>query len=318
MTPYSHYVAPPPLVTRIHPFSQRYGQLQRLWHTSAAILRPLARVAGAMLRLLTVTLPFLITRPAKWLFRTIVATLRAIDRIADAVVTIIFDILVAAAKKLVMPLLSLSALLALLIFISRSDVQPHRDVPALAAIAPQATAHPAQTPSPIKPAPTAPARKLAAFHAPYHVFSTERASVAALADALNIPPKVVSTGVTRALALAADNASAMRPYVGRFPLPQHTPNRLLTALTPSDITQLSRLLEHSTTIDKREFTLTANLASGDLSLTARINKLISSAAPGACFRYALTFMRRTFQHTLSMTACRQRGTWSFPTDQKGQ
>ena len=184
MTPYSHYVAPPPLVTRIHPFSKRYGQLQRLWHTSAAILRPLARVAGAMLRLLTVTLPFLITRPAKWLFRTIVATLRAIDRIADAVVTIIFDILVAAAKKLVMPLLGLSALLALLIFISRSDVQPHRDVPALAAIAPQATAHPAQTPSPIKPAPTAPARKLAAFHAPDHVFSTERASVAALADAL--------------------------------------------------------------------------------------------------------------------------------------
>ncbi|WP_156827543.1 hypothetical protein [Hyphomicrobium zavarzinii] len=317
MTPYSHYVAPPPLVTRIHPFSQRYGQLQRLWHTSAAILRPLARVAGAMLRLLTVTLPFLITRPAKWLFRTIVATLRAIDRIADAVVTIIFDILVAAAKKLVMPLLSLSALLALLIFISRSDVQPHRDVPALAAIAPQATAHPAQA-SPIRKTPTAPARKLAAFHAPDHVFSTERASVAALADALNIPPKVVSTGVTRALALAADNANAMRPYVGRFPLPKNTPNRLLTALTPSDITQLSRLLEHSTTIDKREFTLTANLASGDLSLTARIRKLTSSAAPGACFRYALTFMRRTFQHTLSMTACRQRGTWSFPADQKGQ
>jgi hypothetical protein len=317
MPPYSHYVAPPPPVTRIHAFSHRYGQLKRLWHTSAAIRGSMAHVAGAVFRFLTVSFPYVVQGPTRWLFRTIVATWRAIDRIADAVLTFIFEILVAAAKKLVMPLLALSALLAFLIFISRSDVQTDHDAPALAALAPQATAHPAQA-SPIRKTPTAPARKLAAFHAPDHVFSTERASVAALADALNIPPEVVSTGVSRALALASDNAHAMRPYVGRFPLPQHTPNRLLTALTPSDITQLSRLLEHSTPIDKREFTLTANLASGDLSLTARINKLISSAAPGACFRYALTFVRRTFQHTLPMTACRQRGTWSFPTDQKGQ
>ena len=316
MTPYSHYVAPPPPITRIHAFSHRYGQLQRFWNRSASLRRPLARVAVALFRL-TSSLPNMLKRPAKRLLSIIAATLRGIDHFADAVLTFIFEILIAAAKKLVMPLLALSTLLALLILVTRADVPDH-DTPALAALAPQATAHPVQTTAPIKQEPTTAARKLAAFHAPDHVFSTERASVAALADALNIPPEVVSTGVSRALALAADNAHAMRPYVGRFPLPQQTPNRLLTALTPSDITQLSRLLEHSTTIDKREFTLTANLASGDLSLTARINKLISSAATGACFRYALTFVRRTFQHTLPMTACRQRGTWSFPADQKGQ
>lgn len=263
-------------------------------------------------------LPFILKRPAKWLWRSIVTFARLIDRIADAILTFIYDIIITAAKALVMPLLVLAVLLALLVTFARQDEQPDHSAPTLAGLAPQATAQPLIAPSTPSPRPSSRATKLAAFHGSGQTFRSERASIEALADTLNIPAHVVSEDLDRALSLAEANTRAMHPYVGRFPLPKHSDDRLLAALTPSDVTQLTRLLEHATTIDKRQFTLTANLASGDLSLDARIRQLSNAATTGACFHYALTFMRRTYRHALAMTACRKRGTWSFNTSQKGQ
>ena len=318
MTPYSHYVPPPPPITRIHAFPHRWGQAKRLSHASIVIRKPIAYAAILLAAFLFTVLPFILKRLFQWLFRKVVTVGRLIDRIADAILTFIYDIILSAAKALMLPLLVLGLLLALFITFTRQHERQYTTTPTLAALAPQATAQTLTTTSRTRPQPSSRATKLAAFHGSGQTFRSEHAAVEALADTLNIPSQIVSGDLDRALSLADANSRAMRPHVGRFPLPKHSDDRLLAALTPSDVSQLRRLLEHATTIDKRQFTLTANLASGDLSLNARIRHLSSISATGACFHYVLTFIRRTFQHTLAMTACRNRGTWSFTTSQKGQ
>lgn len=168
---------------------------------------------------------------------------------------------------------------------------------------------PAPAPKPSRKGDAA-AAKLARFHADAQTFNDKQDSINALADALNIPAHIVETDISRAIQLARDNSEAMKGYVGRFPLPAHTDTRLLVALMPSDIPHLERLIIHAAGIKKQRFTMHAELPSGDLHLETNVHAL-KQTGPRQCFRHAMTFMRRTFRHTLTATACRQGSRWFF-------
>ena len=316
MTPNCHTIAPPPLITRIAPLSNRYWQMVRAWHATRAFRASSARAARIAGAIVFVVLPLVLKNPVKLVLRGVLHVARLIDRLADAILTFLHDTLITVIKALAKPMLALGALFGIVLILNPDNWRSLKEAaPSIAALTPEAGAKPlapsiAKTPPPGSR--TGPA-KLALFHEPAQRFKTERAAIQGLADALNIPSEVVEKDVSRALALADANARAMRGFVGRFPLPATTSNRLLAALTPSDVRQLALLLEYATTIGKREFTLNANLASGDLSLDTRVTALSSRASAGTCFRYAMTFMRRTFRHALTISACRKGQAWTFPT-----
>lgn len=193
---------------------------------------------------------------------------------------------------------------------------PHRTPPAeQPAPATQGKAAAARAPrQPLAKQPTPPQRqdttvaKLARFHGNAQTFSDTARAIEGLADALNIPPGIAAQDIPRALRLAHDNSAALRPYLGQFPIPADTAPRLLVALTPSDIPLLAQLIRHAATIPKPRFTLTANLASGDLRFETRVHAL-PARGDTACFRHAMTFIRRSFRHALHATACRQGERW---------
>lgn len=313
MTPNSHYVAPLPPVTHIYQLSHRFHQAGRLWKA----LRPVRMFSYRALYyagvLLFVVVPYVLKNPAKRLVAALLKIVRFIDRAANAILTFIYEGIITGIRALAAPLLALGLLFLTLFILDPANRQSIKNAtPTLATLAHDADAKPLPAAVFTKQASeTPPASRLARFHEPSQRLATERARIESLADALNIPPDIVKSDITRALELAHTNARAMRPHTGRFPLPKETSDRLLAALTPTDVNQLARLLEHATTIDKTTFTLNANLASGDLSLDARVTALSNTAATGACFRYALTFLRRTFRHPITITACRQRDRWSF-------
>lgn len=312
MTPNSHYVAPLPPVTHIYQLSHRFHQVGRIWKT----LRPVRMFSYRALYyagvLLFVVVPYVLKNPAKRLIAALLKIVRFIDRAANAILTFIYEGIIAVIRALAAPLLALGMLFLTLFILNPDNRQSIKNAtPTLATLAPDADAKPLPAAFTKPPSQTPPANRLARYHEPAQRLATERARIESLADALNIPPDIVKSDINRALDLAHTNARAMRPFTGRFPLPKETSVRLLAALTPTDINQLARLLEHAATIGKPTFTLNANLASGDLSLNARVTALSNTAATGACFRYALTFLRRAFRHPITITACRQRDRWSF-------
>lgn len=321
MTPNSYYVAPPPLVTHFYPMSHRFLQAGRIWSSTRPVRTFLCRALYLTAVFLFLIVPYVLKRPLKHLLAAILHVGRLIDRVANHILTFIYNSITAIIRALAAPMLAIALLFLVLFILDPQNRQIIKDAaPTLVGLRPEADAKPLPAAALKKtPPPNPPSSKLARFHAPAQRFTSERDRVESLADALNIPPAVVTNDIDRALDLANTNARAMRPHTGRFPLPKETGDRLLAALTPADIKQLARLLEHATTINKRSFTLNATLASGDLFLDAHITSLPRSAATGACFRYAMTFMRRTFRHAMTIAACRKGGRWSFLTPTtKGQ
>lgn len=225
---------------------------------------------------------------------------RGAAHVLQAILRFLRDLLLALIK----PTLTVAGLAAVFAVLSTmKDIAPP-SVPAttLAVAAPSPLAKPPKINKP-REATT----QLARFHAGAQSFTTEAASITALADALNIPNHVVKANVPRALDLADTNINAMRAHVGRFPLPKNTSNRLLAALTPSDVDHLRLLLDYASTLGKKRVSLNADMPSGELTLETQVTKLASG-----CFRYAMTFARRSFRHTSTATACRKGNAWSFP------
>lgn len=299
----THYLAPPPAVTQIHPWSHSYWRAYR-W---ARIAKPIAAPIYKALRYAIGISQFQLRKAAQRLGHTIN---RAAKAAGNALLKLLRDLL----RAIVKPALVLAAIALFWVVGPRLKIEYEGAKPPPAAALPVAHVPPAHPGTPRKkppaekPAPEAAA--LTHFHGKAQTFKTPTAAVAALADALNIPTHVVASDLTRALELADTNSRAMQTYVGRFPLPDHTSTRLLAVLTPADVLHLARLLNHTTTIDKRQFTLTASLASGDLHLEAKVQALPQPTSR-QCFRYAMTFMRRSFRHTLTTTACRTGTAWSF-------
>ena len=230
----------------------------------------------------------------------------AIGRLAAKAVKALAGFLVDVLRALIKPTLTLAGLFALFAVVSSMKPLEPTSAPAamLAIPAPPGKSTPAPS-TVIKP--PEPKTSLARFHANEQTFKSDASSIAALADALNIPDHVVKSNLTRALELAESNADAMRPHVGRFPLPETTSNRLLSALTPSDVDHLRMLLDYASTRGRKHFSLNAAMPSGELTLEAKVTEL-----DRGCFRYAMTFVRRSFRHTAIATACRKGTAWSFP------
>lgn len=304
----THYLAPPPPVTQIHAWSHAYWRAHR-W---ARIAKPIAAPIYKALRYAIVISLFQLRQAAQRLGHTIN---RAAKAAGNALLKLLRDLL----RAMVKPALVLAAVALFWVVGPRLKIEYEGAKPPPAAALPVAHLPPAKPGTPRKKPPAAqekPAPEAAAlsrFHGKAQTFNTPTAAVAALADALNIPTHVVASDLTRALELADTNSSAMQTYVGHFPLPANTSPRLLSVLTPADVLHLARLLNHTTTVDKRQFTLTASLASGDLHLEAKVQALPWDSAARQCFRYAMTFMRRSFRHTLTTTACRTGTAWSFLT-----
>lgn len=209
------------------------------------------------------------------------------------------------ARALIKPLL----VLGILILVFAMSVKPKQPLQSpeqqATALFPLAGAGP--LPPPKRKAPLSPiAAKLARFHGGAQSFASEAAAIEALADALNIPKQVVANDVARALALAEANSGAMLPFTGRFPLPKATSRRLLAALAPADIPQLERHLAYALAVDKERFSLEAGMASGNLRLEARITKLAKT-----CLRATMTFVRRSFRHSVTAAACRRGVEWTL-------
>lgn len=227
---------------------------------------------------------------------------RGTAHVLRAILRFLRDLLLALIK----PTLTVAGLGAVFAMLSTmKDIAPP-SVPAttLAVAAPS----PAANPIPPKISkPREATTQLARFHGGAQSFTTEAASITALADALNIPNHVVKNDVPRALDLADTNINAMRAHVGPFPLPKDTSKRLLAVLTPSDIDHLRLLLDYASTLGKKRVSLNADMPSGDLTLETQVTELARG-----CFRYAMTFARRSFRHTSTATACRKGNTWSFP------
>ena len=314
MTPTARYIPPAPLVTHIYPLSNRYHQAARVLGTThaARLLNGAPRLAGVALRSIV---PFILNRPLKRMVAALLHAGRLLDRLANAILTFTYESVIALIRALAAPMLALGLFFLLLFILKPDNRQSLTDAaPTLTALAPEADAKPLPAPALKKaPVPKPPPTRLARYHGSAQRLTSEQAQVDALADALNIPPEVVKANVTRALDLAHTNARAMRRRTGRFPLPKHTADRLLAALTPADVDKLAILLGHAASIDKRAFTLRAELSSGDLVLVTRVTALDRTSTAGACFRYAMTFMRRTFRHALTVAACRRRAAWTYLT-----
>lgn len=152
---------------------------------------------------------------------------------------------------------------------------------------------------------------LASFHGNAQRFAREHDASVALADALNIPDEVVRRDVDKALTLADSNARAMKPRIGAFPLPAHISNRLLGVLTPADVRLLGGILKHARTLAPGDYTLTSALVSGDLNLEATITVQPPERSGRQCYRYGLTFIRRSFRHTMPVSACREGAAWTL-------
>ena len=157
----------------------------------------------------------------------------------------------------------------------------------------------------------APNALLIRFHEGAQTFYTDEQAITALADALNIPAAIPKADLAVALQLARDNAEALRRHTGRYPLPRAISSRLLAAMTPQDVQKLGALLKHAGTLDPGTYTLTAPMASGGLHLEANITVPKATTSSRHCFRYALTFTRRSFAHALSLTACRTGTQWTL-------
>lgn len=153
--------------------------------------------------------------------------------------------------------------------------------------------------------------QLHAFHQGAQVFATRAQAIAALADALDIPKAVPTANLQTALKLADSNVQAMKDFVGRYPLPATTSPRLLAALTPADVAKLGAVMKHAATLNPGTYSLTAPMASGNLHLDAHITVPHAEASSRHCYRYALTFSRRSFSHTLTTTACRTGQQWTL-------
>lgn len=298
---HSQYIAPPRAITHVYGHSNAYWHLVR-WKQAA---QPVFNACGKALSVTgkVLFIAFLILKTV--LKANLRKLLRQLGRAAAAILNAIAEFLQEVLRALIKPILTVVGLTALVIFASNMK----RVDPSLAPAAALPVAHlpPPSKPAPSKDNPSQEATLLKRFHDGAQSFSSEAASINALADALNIPPSVVKANVPRALELADSNSTAMRKHLGRFPLPNATSTRLLSALTPSDIDHLGLVLDYASTLGKKKVTLQTEMPSGDLSLETTVTELNSG-----CFRYAMTFVRRSFRHLSTATACRKGNTWSFP------
>ncbi len=265
------------------------------------MLRPIGKALSFISKLLVVAFLLIKAIVRANLRKAFAALMRGLATAIQALLGLLRHLLLALIK----PVLAVTGLAALFGVLSAMKDMAPPPVPktTLAIAAPTAVAPPVSLKQTKQRQATL---QLAHFHAGAQSFDTIDASITALADALNIPKQIVKNDLPRALDLAQSNASAMRPHVGHFPLPEDTDARLLAALTPSDVDHLRLLIDYSATVGKKHFTLAANMPSGDLSLEAKVTEL-----PKGCFRYAMTFVRRSFQHTSAATACRKGSAWSF-------
>lgn len=306
-------MAPPPAVTEINRLSKAYWRVS----TWGRILRPAVQPLYAWKRIGLILIRQLVPYFIQTLAKPIGSTLRrAAARLVASLKTALQRMLFKLTKALAVPALVALALTPLLLMNPNLPTTLQEHIQAPAAALPIAVVPVTQPPLfrealPLpKPNPNRPAAQLARFHGSHQIFQSNMQATAALADALNIPKHVVAEDIPRALTLAASNSEAMQRHATGFPLPKNTSQRLLAALTPSDVQHLARLLEHSTTIGKQSFTLASALPSGDLRVETRVQALSAANAPRRCFRYAMTFMRRSFRHTLNTTACREGRQWS--------
>lgn len=315
MTPTNQDLRLAPLVTHVDPLSHHYHRAARIWketQPARSFLHRALRFAGTILRL--DARPILQHAPRR-MFATLVHAHKLLDCLGNGITTFLYESIIAVIRTLAAAVIVLGLLLLLQFGLNADNRQSITETaPTRTSLALEAGAKPLPAAAP-KKAPIAkpPTTRLARFPGSAQRFPTEREQIDALADALNIPSAVVRHNVNRALDLARTNARAMRKHTGRFPLPKGTPDRLLAALTPADVAKLAVLLGHATTIDKRSFTLRADLSSGDLVLDARVTAMANTSAAGACFRYALAFSRRTFRHAITVAACRRRAAWTFLT-----
>lgn len=306
-------MAPPPAVTEINGLSNAYWRVS----TWARILRPAVEPVYAWTRITIILIRHLVPYFIQTLAKPIGSTLRrAAARLVASLKTALQRMLFKLTKALAVPALVALALTPFLLMNPNLPTTLQEHIQAPAAALPIAVVPVTQTPLfrealPLpKPNPNRPAAQLARFHGSHQIFQSNMQATAALADALNIPKHVVAEDIPRALTLATSNSDAMHRHATGFPLPKDTSQRLLAALTPSDVQHLARLLEHSTTIGKQSFTLAAGLPSGELRLETKVEALSAANVPRRCFRYAMTFMRRSFRHTLNTTACREGRQWS--------
>lgn len=282
-------------------YSNAYWSLVRWKEAADPLFNACAKVLRVSFKVLFIT--FLIVKAL--LKAHLPKLLRPLGRALRALVRGLGQFAQEVLRALIKPVLTVVGLTAL--FVVGSNMKHFESS------LPQAVAIPAThiqallKPAPPKPAPSRNMALLARFHGSEQSFPTEGASIGALADALNIPASVVKENVPRAMALADSNTSAMRKHLGRFPLPATTSPRLLAALTPSDVDHLALLLDYAATLGKKEVTLQTQMPSGDLALETTVTDV-----QGGCFRYLMTFTRRTFRHATTATACRKGSVWSFP------
>jgi hypothetical protein len=306
-------VAPPPAVTEINRLSKAYWRVStwgRILWPAVAPVHAWARSGLLLIRRLVPCFAETLAKPIGNAIR------REGARLLASFKTALQRMLFKLAQALAVPALVALALTPFLLMNPNFPTTLQEHIQAPAAALPIAVVPVGQTPFfsealPLpKPNPSRPAARLIRFHGSHQIFQSHMQATAALADALNIPQHVVAGDVSRALALAASNSEAMQRHATGFPLPKETSQRLLAALTPSDVQHLARFLEHSTTIGIQSFTLAADLPSGELRLETKVEALSAPNVPRRCFRYAMTFMRRSFRHTLNTTACREGRHWS--------
>ncbi|HEX2842155.1 hypothetical protein [Hyphomicrobium sp.] len=296
---HSHYIAPPRAVTHVYGYSNAYWRFARWVETAQPAFNVARKVLSVSWKVLVIT--FLII---KGLLKAHLPKLRRpLGRAATFVLKSIGEFLQEALHALIKPVLTVVGLTALFVILSNTKDPSLQQAMTL----PVAQVTTLLKPQPRKAPPPPVDTPLTRFHDGAQSFSSEAASITALADALNIPASVVNANVPRALELANSNNSAMKKRVGNFPLPTGTSSRLLAALTPSDVDHLGLVLDYAATLGKEEVTLQTEMPSGDLSLEATVTKLSRG-----CFRYAMTFLRRSFRHLSTATACRNGNTWSFP------
>lgn len=146
-------------------------------------------------------------------------------------------------------------------------------------------------------------QRVAAFHQGY---ASDAAAIDHLASLVDVPLPKSDDQIQSALDTATQWAAAMKPYAGRFPLPDDTPDRFLAALRPDDFIILENVVRNLARTVSYRSVIKADLSSKGLQATITIAPMEKR---DPCVTFDIRLQRRAFVHPLAAYGCLLEGQW---------